>query len=71
MGAVGEAGGVFCILTEDEVLLAGPNTQKEREHQIRMTSLGESKALLLLQEPIVCWYPVASLVFRGWKTETA
>ena len=45
MGAVGEAGGVFCILTEDEVLLAGPNTQKEREHQIRMTSLGESKAL--------------------------
>ncbi len=45
IGAVGEAGGVFCILTEDEMLLAGPNTQKEKQYQIRMTSIGESKAL--------------------------
>jgi outer membrane protein assembly factor BamB len=45
LGAVGEAGGVFCILTEDEMLLAGPNHQKETEHQIRVTGIGDSKAI--------------------------
>lgn len=44
-GAVGEAGGVFCILTEDEMLLAGPNHQRASENQIRVVGAGESKAL--------------------------
>ncbi|MCG8651102.1 MAG: PQQ-binding-like beta-propeller repeat protein [Pirellulales bacterium] len=36
LGAIGEAGGVFCILTEDEMLLAGPPHQKESDDQIRI-----------------------------------
>ncbi len=36
LGAIGEAGGVFCILTEDEMLLAGPDDQKSASDQIRI-----------------------------------
>lgn len=36
LGAIGEAGGVFCILTEDEMLLAGPSNQKTASDQIRI-----------------------------------
>ena len=38
-GEVGEAGGVFCILSEDEMLFAGPPHQKERDDQIRIADL--------------------------------
>ncbi len=36
LGAIGEAGGVYCILTEDEMLLAGPSNQKSADSQIRV-----------------------------------
>lgn len=36
LGAIGEAGGVFCILTEDEWLLAGPQNQKSPTDEIRV-----------------------------------
>ncbi len=42
LGAIGEAGGVFCILTEDEMLLAGPPNQKESNDQIRISD-GKTK----------------------------
>ncbi len=45
LGSVGEAGGVFCILTEDEMLLAGPNHQKETDRQIRVTNLSGKRPL--------------------------
>ncbi len=35
-GGVGHAGGVFCILTEDDNLLAGPNNQREADNQLRL-----------------------------------
>jgi outer membrane protein assembly factor BamB len=38
-GAIGEAGGVFCILSEDETLLAGPPHQKEKDNQIRIADI--------------------------------
>ena len=38
-GAMGEAGGVFCILSEDETLLAGPPHQKEKDNQIRIADI--------------------------------
>ena len=36
LGAIGEAGGVFCILTEDEMLLAGPQHQKASDNEVRL-----------------------------------
>ena len=36
---MGEAGGVFCILAEDETLLAGPPHQKEKDNQIRIADI--------------------------------
>lgn len=44
-GAIGEAGGVFCILTEDEMLLAGPQNQKSASDQIRIAD-GKSRRRL-------------------------
>ncbi len=44
-GAVGEAGGVFCILTEDEMLLAGPPDQKSDEEEIRIADLQSNRAI--------------------------
>lgn len=38
-GKVGEAGGVFCILSEDEMLFAGPPHQKEKDDQIRVADM--------------------------------
>lgn len=38
-GKVGEAGGVFCILSDDEMLFAGPPHQKEKDDQIRVADL--------------------------------
>jgi outer membrane protein assembly factor BamB len=45
LGAIGEVGGVFCILTEDEMLLAGPQDQRSGSDQIRIAD-GESKRRL-------------------------
>ena len=36
LGAIGEAGGVFCVLTEDEMLLAGPQDQKSSSEEVRV-----------------------------------
>ncbi len=44
-GSIGEAGGVFCILTEDEQLFAGPGSQKGAEDEIRVGSLGSNKSI--------------------------
>ena len=35
-GAIGEAGGVFCVLSDDEMFFAGPSTQKATSDQIRI-----------------------------------
>ena len=43
LGSIGEAGGVFCILTEDELLLAGPQNQKAGDSEIRIARGGEKK----------------------------
>lgn len=45
LGAIGEAGGVFCVLTEDEMLLAGPQNQKSSDQQMRVSD-GRSKRRL-------------------------
>lgn len=45
LGAIGEAGGVFCVLTEDEMLLAGPQNQKSSDQQVRVAD-GQSKRRL-------------------------
>ncbi|QEF97111.1 outer membrane biogenesis protein BamB [Stieleria maiorica] len=45
LGAIGEAGGVFCVLTEDEMLLAGPQHQKETDSQMRIAD-GRSRQRL-------------------------
>ncbi len=37
LGNMGHAGGVFCILTEDSQLIAGPSSQKNRNDQISLT----------------------------------
>jgi outer membrane protein assembly factor BamB len=44
-GSVGEAGGVFCILTEDEMLLAGPKDQKSVNEEIRIADLQSNRAI--------------------------
>ncbi len=44
-GTVGEAGGVFCILTEDETLLAGPQDQRSAEDEIRISDLESNRAV--------------------------
>ncbi len=44
-GSVGEAGGVFCILTEDEMLFAGPDSQKSAEDEIRIGTAGGEKSI--------------------------
>lgn len=45
LGAVGEAGGVFCILTEDQMLLTGPDDQKSPESEIRIADLNSSQSV--------------------------
>ena len=37
-GALGQAGGVFCLVTEDEQILAGPVSQKAKENQLLLTN---------------------------------
>ena len=44
-GKIGEAGGVFCILSEDDMLFAGPPHQKERDDQIRVANLESNSAV--------------------------
>lgn len=35
-GTIKQAGGVFCLLTEDNQLIAGPPNQRERDEQLRL-----------------------------------
>jgi outer membrane protein assembly factor BamB len=44
-GTIGHAGGVTCVLTDDNSLLAGPQNQKSADNQIRLTQLGSKKPL--------------------------
>ncbi len=44
-GKIGEAGGVFCILSEDDMLFAGPPHQKERDDQIRVANLDSNASV--------------------------
>ncbi len=37
-GSIGHAGGVFCLLTTDDQLIAGPNNQKASDSQLRLTN---------------------------------
>ncbi|NIP98501.1 MAG: PQQ-binding-like beta-propeller repeat protein, partial [Akkermansiaceae bacterium] len=37
-GTIGHAGGVFCLVTEDEQILAGPNSQKPKDSQLLLTN---------------------------------
>lgn len=36
-GSIGHAGGIFCVVTEDDQLLTGPRTQKAKDHQLQLT----------------------------------
>lgn len=45
MGAIGDTGGVFCVLTEDDKLFAGPPDQKQPENQIRVADLQSNQAI--------------------------
>jgi hypothetical protein len=44
-GAIGEAGGVFCVLSEDEMLFAGPANQKASDDQIRIADARSKQAI--------------------------
>ena len=44
-GKIGEAGGVFCVLSEDDMLFAGPPHQKERDDQIRVADLDSNASV--------------------------
>lgn len=44
-GKIGEAGGVFCILSEDDMLFAGPPHQRERDDQIRVADLDSNASV--------------------------
>jgi len=44
-GEIGEAGGVFCILSEDDMLFAGPPHQRERDDQIRVADLDSNASV--------------------------
>jgi len=45
-GSVGSAGGVFCILSPEEQLIAGPPNQKSAEEQVRIADLHSDSALV-------------------------
>ena len=64
-GSIGEAGGVFCILTEDEQLFAGPGSQKGKEDEIRIGAIGSRKSIAsfsgtnrILVESDVAWMSI-------------
>ncbi len=42
-GTIGHAGGVFCLVTEDQQVLAGPNSQKPKDNQLLLTNPGGQK----------------------------
>lgn len=44
-GKIGEAGGVFCILSEDDMLFAGPPHQREQDDQIRVANLDSNSSV--------------------------
>jgi hypothetical protein len=44
-GMIKEAGGVFCVLTEDEMLLTGPQNQKAPDNQVRVADVETKRRL--------------------------
>lgn len=44
-GTIGQAGGTFCLLTEENQLIAGPPNQKERDEQLRIADPNSGKRL--------------------------
>ena len=44
-GTVAQAGGVYCLLTEDDQLISGPQNQKEKNDQIRLNDPKTGKRL--------------------------
>tara|TARA_B110000881_G_scaffold150477_1_gene133459 strand:- start:4090 stop:5433 length:1344 start_codon:yes stop_codon:yes gene_type:complete len=44
-GTISQAGGVFCLLTEDNQLIAGPPNQRERDEQLRIADTKSGKRL--------------------------
>jgi len=44
-GTIGQAGGVFCLLTEDDQLIAGPPNQRQRDQQLRLADPDSGKSL--------------------------
>jgi outer membrane protein assembly factor BamB len=44
-GTIQQAGGTFCLLTEDNQIIAGPPTQKEKDEQLRLADPATGKRL--------------------------
>jgi outer membrane protein assembly factor BamB len=44
-GTIKQAGGTFCLLTEDNQLIAGPPTQREKDNQLRLADPTSGKRL--------------------------
>ena len=42
-GSIGHAGGVFCLVTDDEEVLAGPSSQKPKDSQLLLTDAAGKK----------------------------
>lgn len=71
LGAIGEAGGVFCVLTEDEMLLAGPQHQRANDDQVRVATADDrqhvatfSGANRILVDGDDAWVPIADQLKR-------
>ncbi|MGI9471094.1 MAG: PQQ-binding-like beta-propeller repeat protein [Rubripirellula sp.] len=70
-GKVGEAGGVFCVLSEDEMLFAGPPHQKEKDDQIRVADMASRGSVAsfsgtdrILVDDDVAWLAVGGKLKR-------
>ena len=48
MGQVADAGGVHCLLTEDNRILSGPKTQKYKDNVLQLSEAATGKRLLTL-----------------------
>ena len=48
MGQVADAGGVHCLLTEDNRIISGPKTQKFKDNVLQLSEAASGKRLLTL-----------------------
>jgi outer membrane protein assembly factor BamB len=46
LGALGGSGGVYCILTDDDKFIAGPDSQKEAEDVVRVSDASGRQSIL-------------------------